>query len=140
MENQIYTCLWFDGNAKEAAEFYCSIFKNSTISSDTPMVVRFNLNGKEFMGLNGGPKFKFNESISFVINCDTQQEIDYYWNELSKDGQEDMCGWVKDKFGLSWQIVPSILEKLMTNPEKAPQVMQAFLKMKKFDIQKLMEA
>lgn len=140
MENQIYTCLWFDGNAKEAAEFYCSIFKNSTITTDTPMVVRFNLNGKEFMGLNGGTKFKFNESISFVINCDTQQEIDYYWNELSKDGQEDMCGWVKDKFGLSWQIVPSILEKLMTNPEKAQKVMQAFLKMKKFDIQKLMEA
>lgn len=138
MENQIYTCLWFDGNAKEAAEFYCSIFKNSKIISDNSLVVRFILNGKEFMGLNGGPKFKFNESISFVINCENQQEIDYYWNELSKDGREDMCGWVKDKFGLSWQIVPTVLEKLMSNAEKAPKVMQAFLKMKKFDIQTLL--
>lgn len=140
MTNQLYPCLWFDGQAKAAAEFYCSVFKNSKITTDTPMVVNFELNGQKFMGLNGGPHFKFNEAVSFVVNCENQEEIDYYWNKLTEGGQESQCGWLKDKFGLSWQIVPSILGKLMTDPEKAPRVMQAFMQMKKFDIEKLMNA
>ena len=278
MTNQIYPCLWFDGNAKAAAEFYCSLFKNSKITVDTPMVVSFELNGKKFMGLNGGPHFKFtpaisffvlcesiaetnelwnklidggsalmsidkypwserygwvkdkfgltwqvsvvnkegdkqkitasmlftgnkfgkaeeavnfytsvfnnsatdllihypdgdanagkvmysefnlnkhgliamdgpgdhaytfNEAVSFVVSCDTQEEIDYFWNKLTEGGAESMCGWLKDKFGVSWQIVPTVLGKLMTDPEKAPRVMQAFMQMKKFDIEKLLKA
>jgi predicted 3-demethylubiquinone-9 3-methyltransferase (glyoxalase superfamily) len=141
MAHEIYPCLWFDGNAKAAAEFYCSVFKNSRITTDTPMVVTFELNGKKFMGLNGGPHFKFNEAVSFVVECDTQQEIDYYWGKLTADGgQESMCGWLKDKFGVSWQIVPSILGELMSDPAKGQRVVQAFLKMKKFEIQKLLDA
>lgn len=279
MNNTIYPCLWFDGNAKEAAAFYCTIFKNSKITTDTPMVVTFGLNGKRCMGLNGGPmftinpsisffvkcesinevdeiwnklteggkilmaidkypwserygwvqdkfgvtwqlmmhtiadaafsitpamlftgnqfgkaesaikfyssvfdnsamgtlshypdgdqnagkimysefrlnnyeiiamdgpgahEFSFNEAISFVVDCNTQEEIDYFWNKLAADGgQESQCGWLKDKFGVSWQIVPAVLGKLMTDPEKAPRVMQAFIKMKKFDIAALMNA
>ena len=140
MSNSIYPCLWFDGQAKEAAEFYCSVFKNAKILSDTPMVVTFELNGKKFMGLNGGPKFKFTEAVSFVVECETQEEIDNYWSRLTEGGQESMCGWLKDKFGLSWQIVPSILGKLMSDPERAPRVMQAFMQMKKFDIEKLEKA
>ncbi len=140
MTNPIYPCLWFDGQAKPAAEFYCSVFKNSKIIADTPMVVTFELNGKKFMGLNGGPKFKFNEAVSFVVDCETQEEIDYYWNKLTEGGQESMCGWLKDKFGISWQIVPTILGELMSDPEKAPRVMQAFMQMKKFDIEKLKQA
>lgn len=140
MSNSIYPCLWFDGQAKAAAEFYCSVFKNSKILVDTPMVVNFELNGKKFMGLNGGPQFKFTESVSFVVDCETQEEIDYYWSKLTEGGQESMCGWLKDKFGLSWQIVPTILGKLMSDPERAPRVMQAFMQMKKFDIEKLKQA
>lgn len=104
------------------------------------MVVNFELNGKKFMGLNGGPNFKFNEAISFVIDCETQEEIDYYWTKLSEGGSEQQCGWLKDKYGVSWQVVPTILGKLMSNPEKSGRVMQAFMKMKKFDIEKLMNA
>ena len=137
MTKQIYPCLWFDGQAKEAAEFYCSVFENSKITADTPLVVTFELDGKKFMGLNGGPNFKFNEAVSFVVNCDTQEEIDHYWFKLSEDGEEGMCGWLKDKYGVSWQIVPSVLGELMKDPEKAPGVMDAFMKMKKFDIEKL---
>jgi len=278
MTNQIYPCLWFDGNAKAAADFYCSIFKNSKVTVDTPMVVNFELSGAKFMGLNGGPMFKFtpaisffvllesvketnetwnklldggsalmpidkypwserygwvkdkfgltwqisvvdkegdkqkitpsmlftnnlfgkaeeavkfytsvfnnsatdvlihypdgdanagkvmysefnlnkygliamdgpgdhqytfNEAVSFVVSCDTQQEIDFFWNKLTEGGAESMCGWLKDKFGVSWQIVPTILGKLMTDPERAPRVMQAFMKMKKIDIETLMNA
>lgn len=140
MTNQIYPCLWFDGQAKAAAEFYCSVFKGSKIVSENPMVVMFELNGKKFMGLNGGPMFQFNESVSFVVNCDTQEEIDYYWNKLTEGGSESQCGWLKDKFGLSWQIVPSILGKLMSDPEKSEKVVQAFMKMKKFIIKDLPEA
>ena len=132
--------LWFDNQAKEAAEFYCSVFKNSKILSENPMTVMFELNGKKYMGLNGGPLFKFNESVSFVINCDTQSEIDYYWDTLTKDGQESQCGWLKDKFGLSWQIVPSVLGSLMSNPEKSQHVIAAFMKMKKMDIETLVNA
>ena len=140
MTNQIYPCLWFDGQAKAAAEFYCSIFENSKITTDTSMVVLFELNGKKFMGLNGGPQFKFNEAISFVVDCETQEEIDYYWNKLTEGGEESQCGWLKDKFGVSWQIVPTILGKLMSDPTKSQRVIQAFMQMKKFDIAKLLSA
>lgn len=135
MKNEIFPCLWFDGQAKAAAEFYNSVFKNSKILSESPMVVTFELNGKRFMGLNGGPQFKFNEAISFVVNCDTQEEIDYHWNKLTADGgKESMCGWLKDKFGVSWQIVPSQIGKLMGDPAKGERVMKELLKMKKIDL------
>lgn len=279
MANSIYPCLWFDGNAKAAAEFYCNIFKDAKITIDIPMVVIFELHGKKFMGLNGGPKFKknysvsffvncnspedveekwkqlteggsvmmplnsypwspkygwcqdkfgvnwqlmtggtmgdekivpslmftnensgkteeainfyttvfqnssvkalsryeegepdikgnikhgqfylqnqlftamgstgphvvsFNEAISFVVDCKDQEEIDYYWKRLTADGgQESMCGWLKDKYGLSWQIIPTIIGKLMSDPEKAPRVMQAVMQMKKLDIEKMINA
>jgi predicted 3-demethylubiquinone-9 3-methyltransferase (glyoxalase superfamily) len=147
MTNQIYPCLWFDGQAKAAADFYCSIFsqrdessKNSKITTDTPLVVNFELNGKKFMGLNGGPQYKFSPATSFVIECETQEEIDFYWGKLGDGGIYNQCGWLDDKFGLSWQIVPTILGKLMADPEKAPGVIQAFMQMKKFDIEKLMNA
>lgn len=274
MNNQIYPCLWFDGNAKEAATFYGSIFENSKITTDTPMVVNFELRGKKFMGLNGGPMFKFtpaisffatatsvekvdeiynklaeggeplmplgkydwserygwikdkfgltwqvmldksekivpsflftgkqfgrgeeaisfynkvfdnssvstliqypagdanagklmyaefelnkhqfiamdgpgehnytfNEAVSFVVDCETQDEIDYYWNKLTEGGAESQCGWLNDRFGVSWQIVPTVLGKLMSDPERSGRVMQAFMKMKKFDIEKLKQA
>jgi predicted 3-demethylubiquinone-9 3-methyltransferase (glyoxalase superfamily) len=280
MNNNIHPCLWFDGNAKNAADFYCSLFPGSKITADTPMVVNFEMNGQKFMGLNGGPMFKpnasisfmvisetddeinelwkqlseggfvmmplnkydwserygfvqdrfgvcwqimkgkysdvnqkitptllfvgnsfgkaenavkfytqvfpqssidgillytkeegeaagtvkhsqfildkkvfmamdgagnhsfaFNEAVSFVVDCETQDEIDFYWNKLTADGgQESQCGWLKDKFGVSWQIVPAVLGKLMTDPERSQRVMQAFMKMKKFDIATLMNA
>ena len=135
MTHQIYPCLWFDGQAKVAAEFYCSVFKNGKVLTDTPMVVTFEVNGTKFMGLNGGPQFKFNESISFVVNCDTQDEIDYYWDKLTEGGEESMCGWLKDKFGISWQIVPTIIGELMSDPEKAQRVIKAFMNMRKLDIE-----
>lgn len=141
MSHPISTCLWFDGKAKEAAEFYCSIFKESKITSINPMVVTFELNGSKYMGLNGGPQFKFNEAISLVVYCDTQEEIDHYWEKLiAGGGNESMCGWLKDKFGVSWQIVPAILGKLMSDPEKGKRVMQEVLKMKKLVIITLEEA
>lgn len=140
MTKPIYACLWFDGQAKAAAEFYCSVFNNSQIMEENDLVVRFNLNGTVFMGLNGGPKFTHSEAVSFVVECSTQDEIDYYWTKLSEEGEESMCGWVKDKFGISWQIVPEILATLMNDPERAPRVINAFMKMQKFDIQKLLDA
>jgi len=141
MTHEIYPCLWFDGNAQEAAKYYCTVFKNAKITADNPMVVMFEIDGKKFMCLNGGPHFKFNEAVSFVVNCDTQEEIDYYWNTLTANGgAESQCGWLKDKFGLSWQIVPTILPKLMSDPSRAQNVMQAFMKMKKFDIKTLENA
>ncbi|MDQ6481221.1 VOC family protein [Dyadobacter sp. LHD-138] len=141
MNNQIFPCMWFDGNAKAAADFYCSVFKNSKIMDENPMVVIFELNGNKVMGLNGGPQFKFNEALSFVVNCDTQDEIDYYWGKLTADGgQESMCGWLKDKFGFSWQIVPSMIGQLMSDPAKGQRVMQAVMGMKKLDIDKLKNA
>lgn len=141
MTKPITTCLWFDGQAKAAAEFYCTVFKDSKITSVSPMVVAFELNGTKFLGLNGVPHFKFNEAVSFVVNCDSQEEIDYYWNILTADGgQESMCGWLKDKFGVSWQIVPANLAQLMSNPEKAERVTKAFMKMKKLDIEVLKNA
>jgi predicted 3-demethylubiquinone-9 3-methyltransferase (glyoxalase superfamily) len=141
MANQVYPCLWFDGQAQAAAEFYCSVFKDSRITADNQMVVTFELNGKKFMGLNGGPQFKFNESISFVIDCETQEEIDHYWNSLIADGgQEGNCGWLKDRFGVSWQIVPVVLPELLNDPSRAQRVMAAYMKMKKFDIETLINA
>jgi predicted 3-demethylubiquinone-9 3-methyltransferase (glyoxalase superfamily) len=140
MTNSIFPCLWFDGQAKAAADFYCSVFKNSKITHDSPMVVLFELNGKKFMGLNGGPKFKFTESVSFVVECATQDEIDYYWTKLTEGGNESMCGWLKDKFGLSWQIIPNNIGKLMSDPDKAPRVMQVIMQMKKLDMEKLNNA
>lgn len=141
MAHPITTCLWFDGKSKEAAEFYCSVFKESKITSVNPMVVTFELNGSKYMGLNGGPQFKFNEAISLVVYCDTQEEIDHYWEKLiAGGGNESMCGWLKDKFGVSWQIVPTILGKLMSDPEKGKRVMQEVLKMKKLVIKTLEEA
>ena len=104
------------------------------------MVVNFELNGEKFMGLNAGPMFKFNEAISFVVDCETQNEIDYYWDKLTAGGSESQCGWLKDKFGVSWQIVPTVLAELLSNPEKSQRVVQAFMKMKKFDIEKLVNA
>jgi predicted 3-demethylubiquinone-9 3-methyltransferase (glyoxalase superfamily) len=158
MKNQKITpCLWFDNQAEDAANFYTSIFKNSKIDqvsrygkegfevhgqkAGTAMTVSFQLDGQAFTALNGGPIFKFSEAISFQIACETQEEIDYYWSKLtSGGGEESQCGWLKDKFGLSWQVVPTILPKLMSDPAKSGRVMNAFLKMKKFDINALMNA
>lgn len=140
MSKPIYTCLWFDGKAKAAAEFYCSIFKESKILSENPMVVMFELNGTKFMGLNGGPKYKFTPATSFVIDCDSQAEIDHYWEKLGDGGTYSQCGWLDDKYGISWQIVPSILGSLMADPNKSPRVIDAFLKMTKFDIETLLNA
>lgn len=140
MKNPIYPCLWFEDQALEAAGFYCSVFKNSKITESTPMVVNFELNGRKFMGLNGGPVFKFNEAVSFVVDCETQDEIDHYWERLTEGGEEGRCGWLKDRFGVSWQIVPAILPSLMGDPEKGPKVVQAFMQMKKFDIAALISA
>lgn len=140
MKNPIYPCLWFNGQAKAAAEFYCSVFKNAKITSENPMVVTFEAEGRRFMCLNGGPDFKFNESVSFVIDCDTQEEIDYYWSKLTEGGSESQCGWLKDKFGLSWQVVPTILPQLLSDPERSKRVIPVFMQMKKFDIEKLKKA
>lgn len=141
MTKTLYPCLWFDGNARQAADFYCTIFPNSKIIEDTGMVVNFELNGQFFMGLNGGPMFTFNEAVSFVIPCKDQAEIDHYWDTLiANGGSESQCGWCKDQFGVSWQVVPAILGELMSHPEKGPRVVEAFMQMKKFDIEKLKNA
>jgi predicted 3-demethylubiquinone-9 3-methyltransferase (glyoxalase superfamily) len=141
MTKQIYPCLWFDGQAREAAEFYCAIFSHSKITADNSLVVKWEINGKEFMGLNGGSKCKANEAISFVVECDTQSEIDFYWSSLIADGgTESQCGWCRDRFGVSWQIVPSALPTLMGDPEKGQRVIAACMKMKKFDIAALLNA
>lgn len=140
MKNQIYPCLWFDGRAKEAALHYCSIFNDSNILSENEFVVMFELNGNKFMALNGGPMYKFSPANSYVLECETQQEIDHYWNKLGESGVYNQCGWLDDKFGVSWQIVPRILQELMADTEKAPRVIQAFMKMTKFDIATLLNA
>jgi predicted 3-demethylubiquinone-9 3-methyltransferase (glyoxalase superfamily) len=141
--------LWFDTQAEEAMNFYTSIFKHSRVLGVTPgpnrraMSVNFELEGQEFIGLNAGPQFKFNESISFFVNCNTQAEVDELWEKLTADGgEESMCGWLKDKYGLSWQIIPTALSEMLgdPDPEKAGRVMQAMLKMNKIDIQGLKEA
>jgi predicted 3-demethylubiquinone-9 3-methyltransferase (glyoxalase superfamily) len=150
--------LWFDDNAEEAVKFYSSIFKNSKIGkiarydkagekaagrpAGSVMTVEFQLEGQEFVALNGGPHFKFTEAISFVVNCETQEEVDYYWEKLSQGGKEVQCGWLKDKYGLSWQIVPTVLGELLSGKDaaKAKRVMDAMLKMVKLDIKKLKQA
>ena len=141
--------LWFDTQAEEAMNFYVSVFKNSRVLDITPgpngiaQSVNFELEGQEFIGLNAGPQFKFNEAISLLVNCETQAEVDELWNTLTADGgEESMCGWLKDKYGLSWQIIPTALGELLNdpNPEKAGRVMQAMLKMNKIDIQTLQQA
>jgi predicted 3-demethylubiquinone-9 3-methyltransferase (glyoxalase superfamily) len=141
--------LWFDNQAEEAMNFYVSVFKNSKVLGVTPgpngiaSSVNFDLEGQEFIGLNAGPQFKFNESISFLVDCKTQEEVDYLWNTLTADGgEESMCGWLKDKYGLSWQIVPSALGEMLgdKDPEKANRVMQAMLKMQKIIIADLQKA
>lgn len=136
----MYPCLWFDGQAKEAAEYYCSIFKNSRLLSENEFVVIFELNGNKFMGLNGGPKYKFSPANSYVIECETQAEIDHYWNKLGQGGVYNQCGWLDDKFGVSWQVVPRILHELMADNEKSPRVVQAFMQMQKFDLETLLNA
>ena len=151
---KITTFLWFDNQAEEAMNFYCSLFKNSKILSVSRygeagpgpkgqvMTGTFQLNGQEFMALNGGPEFKFTEAISLFVNCETQQEVDELWGKLTKGGEEGPCGWLKDKYGLSWQIVPTLLGKLLGDKDaaKAQRVMQAMLKMKKIDTRILQEA
>jgi predicted 3-demethylubiquinone-9 3-methyltransferase (glyoxalase superfamily) len=133
--------LWFNSSGEEAAKFYCTVFKNSRIITSNPMVTSFELEGLNISILNGGPMFKLNESFSLMISCDTQEEIDYYWNTFTADGgEESQCGWLKDKYGVSWQVVPSILPLLMSDPAKSQKVIQAFLKMKKFDIEALKNA
>ena len=155
---RITPCLWFDNQAEEAAKFYVSLFKNSRIGKITRygnagsqasgrprgsvMTVSFQLQGQEFTALNGGPHFKFNEAISLVINCETQEEVDDLWELLSKGGEVLECGWVKDKYGLAWQVVPKAFFELIDDkdPAKAERVMQAMLKMKKLDIRELKRA
>ena len=146
--------LWFDNNAEEAVQFYTAIFKDSKILATSRygdagpgprgsvMTIRFQLQGQEFIALNGGPHFKFTEAISFVVDCETQREIDEYWEKLSAGGHEVQCGWLKDKYGLSWQIVPTILGQLMNDkdPAKANRVTQALMKMVKLDIEGLKRA
>ena len=132
--------MWFDGQAKAAADFYCSIFPNSKILDASPMVVNWEANGEKFMGLNGGPHFKFNEAVSFVISCENQKEIDHYWSKLTADGgMESNCGWCKDKFGLSWQVVPTEYFDLIhsNDPVVRDKAMKGTLKQKKLILAEL---
>jgi len=139
---KIVPFLWFDGQAEAAATFYVSLFKNSKILSVTPMSVTFQLEGQPFYALNGGPQYKFTPAISLFVNCETQQEVDELWGKLSASKADEQCGWLKDKYGLSWQIIPTILGKLMgdKNPKKAGAAVQAMLQMKKIDIKGLQKA
>lgn len=142
IKQKITPFLWFDHQAKEAAEFYCSLFKNSKITTATPMVVVFELDGQRFMAFNGGPRFTFTEAISLYVDCETQEEVDNFWEKLSAGGEKSMCGWLKDKYGLSWQIIPTTLMRLMSDPDpiKSQRVMQAILQMRKIEIAKLEQA
>lgn len=137
---KIMPFLWFNQEAAAAAAFYVSVFPNSRIVHSNPMVTQFELEGLQVAALNGGPIFQLSEAFSFVINCDTQEEIDYYWSRLTEGGAESRCGWLKDQFGLSWQVVPAILGELLSDPEKAPRVTQAFMQMTKFEIDQLLNA
>jgi len=151
-------CLWFDGKAEEAAKFYVSTFRNSKIGSiarygeegaevsgkpkGTVMTVTFRLDGQEFMALNGGPQFTFSPAISFLVNCETQREVDRLWKKLSEGGEEGQCGWLKDKYGVSWQIIPTALGVMLQDKdvEKSERVMKAMLQMKKIDLPTLRQA
>ena len=151
---KITTNLWFDNHAEQAAAFYVSLFKNSNVvsishygeagpgPSGSVMTVKFQLDGQEYVGLNGGPVFKFTPAISLIVNCENQEEVDYYWEKLSEDGKKGVCGWITDKYGVSWQIVPTILEVLINDPDtvKAQRVMKAMLQMKKLVIAELEQA
>ena len=157
---RISPCLWFDNQAEQAAAFYTGIFRNSRIvmvtrygeagheihrmPAGTVMTVAFELDGQAFTALNGGPVFKFNEAVSFQVNCDTQEEVDYYWQKLSEGGDENaqQCGWLKDRFGVSWQVVPRILTRMLADPDsgKSEKVMQAVLQMRKLEIAELERA
>jgi len=153
-KQKITPCLWFDKNGEEAAKFYTSVFKKSKIlittyygdkapmPKGTVMTVSFKLNGQEFLALNGGPEYQFTEAISLMVNCDTQKEIDYYWEQLSKGGTVIMCGWLKDKYGLAWQVVPTLLGKWFRskNEVKKQRMLQALWQMKKLDLKKLQDA
>jgi predicted 3-demethylubiquinone-9 3-methyltransferase (glyoxalase superfamily) len=134
--------LWFDGRAEEAAKFYVSVFDNAKINRVSPMTVSFELDGQEFVGLNGGPEYTFTPAVSFSIDCKTQAEVDHFWDRLSEGGQTSRCGWLQDKFGLSWQVVPELLPELLQddNDAKADAVMQAMLTMTKLDCKALQEA
>ncbi|CCF82553.1 VOC family protein [Nitrolancea hollandica] len=154
MTRKITPFLWFDDNAEEAMNFYVSVFKNSEVlnisrygdgapgAAGTVMTATFRLDGQEFMALNGGPHFKFTEAISFFIDCESQEEVDELWEKLSEGGKTSQCGWLKDKYGLSWQVVPSVLSEMLQDPdhERANRVMQAMLQMTKIDIAKLQQA
>ena len=139
---KIVPFLWFDGKAEEAAKFYVAIFKNSKLLNVTPMSVTFQLEGQQFYALNGGPQYKFTPAISLFVNCEAQAEVDDLWKKLSASGSDEQCGWLKDKYGLSWQIIPTVLGKLLgdKNPKKANAALQAMLKMKKIDIKGLQQA
>ena len=151
---KISPCLWFDNQAEEAAKFYTSIFKNSKIEKvsyygdegprmkRSVLTVTFQLNGQEFMALNGGPEFKFTPALSLFVNCEDQEEVDYYWENLSDGGEKGQCGWLTDKYGISWQIVPTILGELMSGKDskRSASVMHALLQMKKLDIAMLKKA
>ena len=151
---RITPCLWFDTEGEDAARFYTSIFPNSKITDvarygsagprpeGTVMTVSFELDGQEFLALNGGPQFTFSEALSFQVFCQTQEEVDAYWSKLSEGGEEGPCGWLKDRFGLSWQIVPTVLPELLADPDaaKSQRVMQAMLGMRKIEIEGLEQA
>jgi predicted 3-demethylubiquinone-9 3-methyltransferase (glyoxalase superfamily) len=155
---RITPCLWFDSQAEEAAKFYASVFKNSKIGkishygkegfevhgrkAGTVMTVEFEIEGQKFVALNGGPHFQFNEAVSFQIHCETQAEIDHFWSKLTEGGKEQPCGWVKDRFGLSWQVIPNALPQMLMdeNSEKAQRVMKSMLQMRKIDLDALKRA
>ena len=154
MQQKIIPNLWFDKQAEEAAEFYCSVFKNSRVISKalypegspgeagTVMTVEWELDGQRFVGINGGPQFKFDEAVSFAISCEDQDEVDYYWEKLTDGGEESVCGWLTDRFGVSWQVVPQGMEELFSDPdpERSQRAMEAMLKMRKMDIAALRSA
>ena len=158
IKQKIAPCLWFDTQAEEAANFYISIFNNSRIKRisrygeaghevhgkppGSVMVVEFEIEGQTFTGLNGGPHFKFSEAVSFQVSCDTQGEIDHFWSKLSEGGKEGQCGWLKDKYGVSWQVMPSLVPQMMADADgaKKDRVMDAVMKMKKFDLEALKRA
>jgi predicted 3-demethylubiquinone-9 3-methyltransferase (glyoxalase superfamily) len=155
---KITPCLWFESQAEEAAKFYASVFKNSKIGkisrygkegfeihgqkAGTVMTAEFEIEGQKFVALNGGPHFKFNEAVSFQVHCETQQEIDHFWSKLAEGGQEQPCGWLKDKFGLSWQVIPKALPQMLMdeNPKKAQRIMKSMLQMRKIDLAALERA
>lgn len=154
MQQKIVPNLWFDSEAEEAAEFYVGVFDNARIVNVTHyteagprdagmvMTVEFELDGQRFVGINGGPEFKFDEAVSFAIECETQEEVDYFWGKLTDGGEESQCGWLKDRFGLSWQVVPTGMEELFADPDKsrAERAMKAMLGMRKLDLAALRRA